>query len=213
MAWVPVQCFVVSKALQENPSNPDLYRGAVVVRDYGLPNPTEVVTAYFGKSMGFLMSKQDAARLLSDIEVNTRWPCWVRQIDFRQVSMLAIPRAKAENEDIYMNMAWGSSFFAAISGFLLLALLANLVHKGLLIATGVRQAPGMNSDRQFDVPKRGICLTPMQAKFVCRAHGRVLNTKEESLEDWICSICLEDGEGEELVRVVTLPCKHQFHSR
>ena len=215
--WRRASCLVVSVRVQRDASASNLYRSEVVVRDYGLSDPNEQIVANFGERPSYVQSAQLARRALAGITPGLRRPCWVRSSNRRQVSIVHVSRTREESEDLYLNMAWGSSFFAAISGFLLLAFIANFVNRAAArVIDDYEDIPldeqMRNGERQR---KRDACLTQQQAKFVCAALGKSYDAKEQQLElhGWTCSICLEENAVCERVKVVTLPCEHQYHMR
>lgn len=58
--------------------------------------------------------------------------------------------------------------------------------------------------------KRGI-LSSSQTKHVVLTYHSVVNSGGKELQDWSCSICLEDDEPGADIRTVVLPCTHRFH--
>ncbi len=124
----------------------------------------------------------------------------------RQISLVAVARERAPAEDVYLNMAWGSSFFAAISGFLFIALCANFAQRGILAALG--EVEGSEDSGEDAALKQPTCLTSLQAKYIMQRFG-----EDKAKESWTCSICLEDEEGGSANRAVMLPCKHRYHAR
>ena len=190
------------------------------MRDYGLPDASEKVVAYFGETSDYIFDKDNVEQLLSNVYVQQRNPCWVKRTDKRRVSMVKVsPRDTGASGEKFINIAWASSFFACITGFMILALLGNAARGSLTVRTPPPYVnvsePDEASDPASPFPKKRLLLSNQQAKFVCSMYSVLLKATDPLLNAWTCSICLEGptdspAEGGQICTVL-LPCNHRYH--
>lgn len=215
-AWIENECVVVEKRAVKSPEG-NKWRAECVVRDFGLRNASETVVAFWGRTDRYTETEQDARDRLRDVHrVGSRTSCWVKYGAPHSVSMVQIKHPRQAREDIFLNMAWGSSFFAAVSGFLLLTLAVNFIQRALVHAVRGRHPVVTQENDATDgtniAPKKNPCLSSVQARHIITEYGEVLSG-EKLPSDWTCSICLDDNGEANRVRIVVLPCFHRFHSR
>lgn len=213
-SWFVRSCIIVNARVTKS-SQDDKWRPEADVRGFGLKNESEIVTAYWGRNKGYYYIEERARRLIKQLpSVGKRVTCWVKHKDTRAVSMVKVNRTAFSQEDVYLNMAWGSSFFAAVSGFLLLTVAVNFVQRALVYAVnGGERATAENDQAEGNnATKRTACLSPAQTRWVASQFGDVVEGKMMP-DEWACSICLEECEETQRLRVIVLPCNHRFHSR
>ncbi len=174
-----------------------------------------MVAAFWDRNNGYYLTEEQARREIQQLpRAGIRSQCWVKYNSPRTVSMVKVARAPQSQEEVYLNMAWGSSFFAAVSGFLLLTFTVNFVQRALIHAvTGGDRVPATNEQAEGNTPtKRATCLSPTQTRWVASQFGNVVEGSTMP-DEWVCSICLEECEETQRLRVIVLPCDHRFHSK
>lgn len=101
-----------------------------------------------------------------------------------------------------------SSLFALGSGFCLLIMITSDMRES--IRRRYSSALTASEGEEGGERKRGL-LSSSQTKHVVLTYHSVVNSAAKELNDWTCSICLEDDEPGSDVRTVLLPCSHRFH--
>lgn len=225
-AWLHRSCVIHSSTISRNNAAAEaakttherthVWRTEAVVSGFGLKNASETVTAFWGRSGAYTLTESEAKKQKLSLQPPGQWAqCWVRRASLRNVSMSEVARIRSSAEEVHLNLAWGTSFFAAISGFLLLTLFISLLQRALLRATGA-DARREQEERDRTVAKRLTVLSPAQARFVVSEFGKVVGGNAgggADIKDWTCSICLDDDDAVQRLRVVVLPCDHIYHSR
>jgi len=212
--WIKSDCTILSKEVRKSNLTQRWRSEARVKTTQG-----KVGTGYWGRTGRYTRSKQGAEWDMKKLPpLGGQYPCYVRSKPPQWISLAEIERHRLPQEDVYLNMAWGASFFAAVSGFLLLTLGVNFVQRALVLAVSGhgadgREGLGGNNDGDTDTPKRPECLSPTQTRWVVAEYGESIPVAKMPSE-WTCSICLEDADnGQVKLRVVVLPCSHRFHTR
>lgn len=182
------------------------FRAEARVRPVGvtLPANTPSLLAFWGRDGAYGQTKDEATHLVSTVHPGALAGCFARRSEPLRFSMARVPRVRAPTEDVFLNMAWGSSFFAAISGFLVIALCANIAQRGLIAALGPE---GVVGEPDID-SKKPVCLTSVQARYIMHRFA-----ESACVDAWTCSICLDDEEKGAPTRSVVLPCGHRYHAR
>lgn len=215
--WFTRDCTIVSRDIGKS-NDTDRWRAQA---DVNITTGGKVITAFWGRSHRYILSKSAAKSYIDRLpSVGQKVVCYVKHDAPEKISMVKITRRRLPQEDVYLNMAWGSSFFAAVSGFLLLTLAVNFVQRALVFAvTGGEHGRGEGRGGNHDdgtgsgAPKRAGCLTPTQTRWIVAEFGESVGA-EKLPSEWTCSICLEDADNcQNKLRVVVLPCSHRFHTR
>lgn len=209
--WVNRACKILSTRVRSLPPSEARepghgFRAEARVKPEGvrLPPGKKFVTAFWGRDGAYSSTETEASRLAASVTPGELVACFARRKAPLTFSIAKVPRIRAPTEDVYLNMAWGSSFFAAISGFLVIAISANFCQRGLLAALGPEGVAGEPDPDS----KRPVCLTSPQARYIMHRFAESGHS-----DAWTCSICLDDEEKGAPTRSVVLPCGHRYHAR
>lgn len=200
-SWNAHNCTILSARVEQNSENNTRYRIIANVTMATLPTLNQNTTAYYGPSPTYTLTKQAANKSYTNLTIGNTI-CWVRLISPARVSITKITKSHIPfNNTIYV--AWSATFLAALSGVLFLIVfsqnLNNFLEQRTLGPDGVTITAATKSP----------FLSSQQTRHVCRMYAD--NVSAADLNDWTCSICLEQDSHAEVVNTVRLPCQHRFH--